>query len=93
MAANIFGGLGGLLGQGLPSQFTCCSNSGSLDQVERPPETSTGATLTIDCGSYSTAVPQQGVLTGITEYGDDPQTKETAVAWLDRRVEEMRVRL
>lgn len=38
-------------------------------------------------------VAKKPILTGITEYGYDLETGETALAWLDRRVGEMRVAL
>ena len=82
MADNVFGGFGGLLGQGLSQGF-------GQQQLQRQgtfgawsgSNTSNENVFTIDCGILDTVKPQ--IVPG----------SETAVAWLDRRVDEMRVRL
>ncbi len=78
---DIFGGLGGLLGQGQAHQQPQGLPVGSLVYSKYP-------TFTIDT--------PYGMGMGETYGGGgQPEIKkpETAVAWLDRRVEEMRVRL
>ncbi len=83
MGDSIFGGLGGLLGQGLPQQF----GQQQLQQGSFGPCNTgniiTGNVFTADSTATITFEPQHQVVEKV----------ETAVGWLNRRVEEMRVRL
>ncbi len=94
---NIFGGLGGLLGQGQAQQFgqqqqslLRAQGSGAAGPLIY------GNCFTSDSTATFTIDAPYGIGLGKTYGGGgQPEIKkpETAVAWLDRRVEEMRVRL
>ncbi|KKK63945.1 hypothetical protein LCGC14_2989160 [marine sediment metagenome] len=83
--SGLLGQAGGQIGQQQLQQGTAFGDTTS---------SSTAGTFTIDSpyGLGQQLVPPS-ILTGITEYGHDPQTKETALGWLNRRVQEMRVKL
>ena len=81
--SGLLGQAGGQIGQQQLQQGTAFTTSSS-----------TAGTFTIDSVySLGQQLVPPSILTGITEYGRDPQTKETAVGWLNRRVQEMRVKL
>ncbi len=78
---NLFAGLGGLLGSQAAGQF------GQQQQHMFTNCTFTAdsdnAAMTISADSFGGTAPQMQIASG----------PETALAWLDRRVEEMRVKL
>ena len=94
---NIFAGFSGLLGG-----FGAAPNSGAIEAQSQTAALGSGSGFTSTNLSWASdlanaTITVEGVdgmaIKSNTEYGYDPATKETALAWLDRRVGEMRVAL
>lgn len=82
-------GLGGLLGQGQAAQLQGVQNQIALLGLQG---TIAGNTLT-SSNTTITSGSTYGIGLGETYGREKQKLSETALAWLDRRVEEMRVKL
>lgn len=87
---NLFGGLasglGGIFGQGQAQQFGQQQFTGctfTTDSSTAGSVTTSPYSFTISADAYNVFAPQPQIASG----------PETALAWLDRRVEEIRVKL